>query len=514
MMNEERKNAVVFSVDAEKRSGKRITNKVSMINQWDYARAFLGERDKTFFAKEFPFVENIQFMTATGGSLSRDLFIDPSNAAVTDDYDFHRLIEACRNVVDQGTVKPFLKTGAVPIKYSSSAPISASFGVNLQKPDDYGVYHRYIAAAAQALVDAFGLDEVRTWKWGVLTEYENQAWFICGTPEETAEAYFCLYDYTVDALQSVLGEDIYIGAHSMTCSEGLWDERLFIRHCANGTNRCTGKTGTRLCYLTSSFYDITPNQAAPRTMEESIAILRDCAEECGLHGLSYGIDEGRILNGCDNLPLVSRVTGHTSQAAYDAMTIKKMIDYDIDYFCAWCYLSGNAFEGLKTVSYHTAERFYQMVGNELLLSDVTVGALPRDDIRPEIVASVDEKTGAVRLMAYYFVRDMLYNEKIPTGFAVTLPGYTGKVKVTRWLVDDTANFFVRWYEKAKTMENKTGWSVDSASILLPFRPEEYEADSRLIPTEEIRTVENGKLDLNLDLQCGGVVFYTIEKIAE
>ncbi|MCQ2432300.1 MAG: hypothetical protein MJ175_06830 [Clostridia bacterium] len=512
MKGQNLKTQVVFTVDGNSTTGKTITNKVAMMNQWDYARAFLGEQDKTFFAKQFPFVEYIQFMTATGGSLSRDLFLDPRDRSVTDDYNFSRLIEACRNVVEQGSVKPFLKTGAVPVKYSASAPISADFGVNLQKPDDYRVYHRYIAAAAKALVDAFGLDEVRTWKWGVLTEYENKSWFDCGSPEETAEAYFCLYDYTVDALESVLGEDIFIGAHSMTCSEGLWDERLFIRHCAEGVNRCTGKRGTRLCYLASSFYDITPNQAAETTLTDSIDILRSCAEECGLHGLRYGVDEGRILNGCDNLPLTSRITGHTSQAAYDAMTIKTMIDHDIDYFCAWNYLTGDAFHGLKTVSYHTADCFSRMISTELIRADAESSGLPRADIRPEIVASRDTATGKIFIMAYHFVRDMLYDEKISTGFDVAVPGNADEVRVTRWLVDDTANFFEKWYEEAKKLPNTTGWSVDSAGIILPFRAEDYEPYSHLVPTEEICTLTDRVLHLNLNLQCGGVVFYTIETV--
>ena len=137
---------------------------------------------------------------------------------------------------------------------------TAAFGVNVCAPEDYEAYYRYIKAIVQALADTFGEKEVKRWHWGVFTEYENADWFIGtdGTPENAADEFCKLYDWTVQAVIDVLGEDIYIGAHSMTVTEGLWDEEIFIRHVATGKNHCTGKIGTRISYLSTSFYDVEP----------------------------------------------------------------------------------------------------------------------------------------------------------------------------------------------------------------------------------------------------------------
>ena len=98
-----------------------------------------------------------------------------------------------------------------------------------------------------------------------MTEYENEDWFKANDDEDevaraaaTADAYCKLYDYTVQALIDSIGEEVFVGAHSMTVTEGLWNENIFIKHCAYGKNAKTGKTGTRLCYLSASFYDSTP----------------------------------------------------------------------------------------------------------------------------------------------------------------------------------------------------------------------------------------------------------------
>lgn len=501
---------IIFTADGSSLTGKIITNKLAIMNLWNYS-PFLTEHDTSFFSEKFPFVDYMQFMTATGGEASRDLFKDPNNNEVLDDYDFSPLVTACRNVLAQGTLKPFIKTGNIPLKYSSKTPVLGTFGVNIFEPKDYDVYHAYIAALAQTLVDEFGLNEVQTWKWGVFTEYENSDWFNVGTPDASAAAYCKIYDYTVDALQSVLGEEIFIGAHSMTCAEGLWDEKLFIRHCASGTNYCTGKTGTRICYLSSSFYDTTPYKAAGITVVESVNILKKAAAECGLTGLQFGVDEGRILNGADELPLTSRVTGHTSQAAYDARLIKDMIDNDIDYFATWCYLTGSVFEGLRTVSYHVADRFGHMVGSRMMETTVTSNIDKRDNVIPDIVASYNETEDKVYVMAYPFRRNMLNADMQDTRIELNLPMFDGGVKVTRYLVDDSANFFDEWYSVNKDNSNSTGWSVDSAQIIMPFNPSDYEQYSHLVPSVGYTALNENKLTLEVSLQTSSVVFYVIEK---
>ena len=328
---------LAFDFSAE---GKVITNKLSDVNMWNYHGAWTDDAQNQppdYFSSNFPFVKRIQFMTATGGSETRDLFKNPLDRSKLNDYQFDDILLAVGNVLAQG-LKPFIITGNVPLKLSNEPAISKAFSVNVRPPEDYEEYYRYIRALAQAFVSQFGLAQVQSFTWGVLTEYENGDWFKAAdeTPESTKIAYFKLYDYTVAALEEVVGaQNLDVGAHSMTVIEGLWEELEFIEHCACGINYKTGKRGTHIDFLTASFYDYTPSKLSERTLSDCINILRDKAISVGLENLKYGVDEGRILAGDDGKELTYRVIAHSYQGAYDARQFKTMVDSDIDWFASW-----------------------------------------------------------------------------------------------------------------------------------------------------------------------------------
>ena len=208
--------------------GKIIVNKFSDINMWMINSTWLktaGAYPADYFKTRFPFVERIQLMAATGGNSARDLFKNPEDRTTVGDTDFHALIKACENITAKG-LKPMIKTGWVPLKLSAAPCIGKAFKTNLRPPQDYDAYYVYIRAVAEALKKRFGLKEMKNWSWGVGVEYENKDWFEAadGKPESTKAAYCKLYDYTVAALTDALGaENLTVGAHSMTVSEGLWD---------------------------------------------------------------------------------------------------------------------------------------------------------------------------------------------------------------------------------------------------------------------------------------------------
>ena len=49
--------------------GRIIDNKVAILNEWDFREMWMEERPEGAFHKANPFVECVQFMTATGGSV-------------------------------------------------------------------------------------------------------------------------------------------------------------------------------------------------------------------------------------------------------------------------------------------------------------------------------------------------------------------------------------------------------------------------------------------------------------
>lgn len=519
-----------FTVDASQ-YGDVLSNPASNVNIWSIdGNPFVGAVNHPEY-DIFEFVNYVQLMQCTGGNAQRDLFVDPYDRSVLDDYDFSTLINNCRGVLELGA-KPMLKLGSVPLKYSAKANTDAEFDTNIYPPDDYNIYYNYIAAIAQALVDEFGRDEVLSWRFGVMTEYENASWFMStdGNPENSAVEYCKLYDYTVAALVDIIG-DVFVGAHSMTVTEGLWDEAYFIKHCAQGTNYKTGEKGSRICYLSASFYDSTPGDYTDgKTLAETIDYLRKTAESYGLNNLIFGIDEGRILcgntSGADSDQLLSRTCGYTYQAGYDARMYKTMFENDINYFSSWYYLSNGLLDGNPTVSYHVAQNAAKFGGARLVSTEKTKrGYVPNAEV--EAVSAFDENDNTLRIMAYNFKNKVNYTAPADIKFTVKVPQFEGQnVKITAYVIDDDCNYFDEWQEdrvKYGIGDECFGWSPDDPVIDNPttlsdpdareiyfseLRDKYYEC-SKLVPEEYTATVVDGEIVLDITLDPHAVVFYEI-----
>lgn len=520
-----------FSIDASQ-MGEELPNVVSNVNVWEMGSQFINPTANEKY-DIFEFVEYIQLMQCSGGNTTRDLFEDPLNFDVLDDYKFDKLIENCKGILSLGA-KPHLKLGSVPLKYSTDAVKGADFDTNIYPPDDYDVYYNYMAALAQALVDEFGADEVLTWRFGVMTEYENEQWFKApsGSMGGTAVAYCKLYDYTVDALQTVIGEDVFVGAHSMTVTEGLWDEESFILHCGKGINYKTGERGTRVCFLSGSFYDSTPGEfTSGYDLPGTINCLKAAAEKAGLKDLIFGIDEGRILcgntSGRGSDQLHTRTVGYTYQAAYDARLYKQLFDTNGDYFSAWSYLSNGLLSGYPTVSYHVADCISEFAGSKRVsVQKGETGVIYNNEV--EAVSAYDEDAQTLRIMAYNFKNKVDYKKDIDLSFAINAPQFNGKqVKVTAYVVDDNANYFDEWVKDRKTYgigDDCFNWSPDdpqiegfttlddprAREIYFTELRDKYEQCAQLTPVSETVTVENSSITLSTNLAPNGVVFYEIE----
>ncbi|MEC3879454.1 GH39 family glycosyl hydrolase [Parapedobacter sp. 10938] len=512
-----------------RQSGPEIGNPADNINVWNYAAEWHGGIEKQpadYFHENFPYVRYVQLMTAVGGSEQRDLFKDPLDRSVTDDYDFSPLIRACRNIVGQGLI-PHLKLGNVPLKYSADPEISKDFGVNVRPPYDYGLWHGYIKAMMQTLVEEFGEKQVQAWRFGVITEYENKSWFsVDDDPEKTKDAYFKLYDYTVDALEQVLGKNICVGAHSMTVSEGLWDERQLIAHCARGKNNCTGKTGTRLDFLAASYYDERPGKqvVGSASFVETIDHLRATAIKEGFDQVFYGIDEGRILNGLDGKSLFPRAVGQTWQAAYDARMYRMMLDADIDYFSHWAYTSHGILPGVPSVSDQASALFYKMDGSVRLPLEHSAGEkLAGEDVGA--VAAWDKHKRKLYLLVYAYSDSLHHTATREISCVISgIKSKSGELSAVRSLISDDSNFFDEWLADRERMgitADDFGWSSDSFVIQPPTlkdgkhvaffnsRVPFYRSRAQVHPVQEMLEVKDGELHIQTDIPLHGVMLYEI-----
>lgn len=522
-------NDYTFAVDAAQ-LGEVLPNVKSNINR--FGGRFPEDPEINAVCNPYEFVDYIQLMECSGGNADRDLFRDPNDFSVIDDYDFSALIASCRGILKTGA-KPLLKLGNVPTKLSRKTLAAAGadlggFDVNVYPPDDYNEYYDYVRAIAEALVGEFGLEEVRAWRFGVMTEYENADWFraVSGDPAETAEAYCRLYDYTVQALIDVIGGDVFVGAHSMTCSEGLWDETEFIRHCGEGVNYATGEKGSRICYLASSYYETCPGKASSvKSIPAIMNGLRGAAESVGLTDLIYGVDEGRILcgnaAGRDSDALPSRTVGDTFQAAFDARLVKQMFDSGMNYFSSWDYCSLGNNHGLPTVSYFVAKHAADFEGARLAAVNTTRrGAILKAEV--ETSAAFDEEANTLRIMAYNYRNKVKYRANAELTFNVSAPQFSdGEAKVAMYMINDDCNWFDEWRKDRIELgitDDKFSWSPDDgcpsfadgeAQRIFLGLQEKYADHCRLAPVESTVQVRDGAFTLNAELDPFAVVFFEV-----
>lgn len=522
--------SAVIDVDTSS-AGYTVPNVVDNINLWHMGSTFRNaERNEKYDV--FEFVKYVQLMQCTGGTADRDLFIDPYDTSTFTDYKFEPLIENCRGILALGA-KPHLKLGGVPLKFTKDFEMG-DFDMNVYPPDDFNAYYTYIKAIAQALVDEFGVEEVRTWRFGVMTEYENAQWFQAksGVPEDAAEAYCKLYDYTVQALIDVIGDDVFVGAHSMTVTEGLWDEEIFIRHVAEGTNFANGKKGSRICFLSASFYDACPGKfTSGYTLPKTIGYLKDKAQKYGLDNLIFGIDEGRILSGtvsgADDSQLFNRTVGFTWQAAYDARIFAQTIRAGGDYFSSWNFLTNGNLDGYPIISYHVAKNLAKFEGMKILSADTMA---VKTSLKTEIgnLVAADEDTGVIRAMVYNFKNKLNYKGKADV--TLNIPAEDGKkYKVTQYLVSDDCNYFDEWQEDRKTYnitDDCFAWSPDdpmidsvttlrdpaAREIYYTHLRDKYEKCAVLTPTEYEVTSSDGIISLDILLDASNVVFWEITEL--
>jgi len=518
---------VDITVDTTKQ-GSEVPNIVSNLNQWSLSSFLSPTKPKD--NNIYDFVQYVKLMQCTGGTAERDLFVDPYDTTTLTDYDFSKLIRSCRGVLSMGA-KPLLKLGGVPLKFTSDYKMGG-FDMNVYPPDDYQQYYIYIRAVIQALVDEFGLEEVRSWRFGCMTECENGDWFMAksGDPKESCEAFCKLYDYTVQAVLDVLGDKAFIGAHTMAVTEGLWDERDFIRHVAQGTNYANGKKGTHIDYISASFYDSKPGKyTGGYTLPKTIKHLRKAAEKYGLTNLIYGVDEGRILagntRGSNDDALWSRTVGYTWQGAYDARLFKQGIDNGLDYFSSWGWLS-DAISGYPTESYHIANNLYKFAGSKKV-ETVVAAAKAEHGAEFDCLSVYNEQTQTVRLMIYNYKNDVNYQTPAEVSLSVKMPQFAGKqIQIVRSSVNDDCNFFDEWMKDRKTynITDKTAsWSPDDPCLDTTVTLEDFTARqiyqrdlrakyaecAKLTPVTSTQTLSSDTWQTSITLGGSEVVFYEI-----
>jgi xylan 1,4-beta-xylosidase len=498
-------------------AGKTIPNLPNTVTIWDYSHGV--DIPAAFYREKLSSIQYAQIVSAVGGSDTRDLFRDPLNMEVTDDYDFTKLVNLCKTLRAAG-LRPYLKLGSVPRKLSDGWE-TREFNTNVRPPKDYNLWHAYIKAMAQAMVDAFGLEEVRGWRCGTVSEFNNYEWFCAGegswdevtpaTAQATAVAMMKLYDYTVDALQQVLGEEIDIGVHSMPWEKN--DSGMYLlEHCAIGTNYCAGQKGTRITFAAVTNYIGKPGDSYK---PDATAYLREAAKKYGLQNLYYGIDEGFVGEGANGKPLQTRLAGRTWQAAMLACKLHSALDTGTDYFCFWGLTSVGSGEGLLPVSTQVSNLFRRMAGANRLKMTAWRKSLCRN---VNGVAAYAPETGTLYLMLYVSRNGVDTQGQVCAQVYLKNLPVSGEVKATRTLVSDDSNYYDDWLRDVRAagvteeaLQPPDAWgSYDCfTGMRVGFSAEKYAAAAELRPTEETFNARSGTLQIRTTLQSHSVVLYEI-----
>jgi LPXTG-motif cell wall-anchored protein len=468
-------------------------------------------------------------------TVNRDLFKNPQDRNVLDDYDFTRLITATHNIVDQG-LKPKIRLANIPLKFTSTPEIGA-FRTNIRPPDDYDAYYAYIKAIADALKAEFGLEEVSTWTWGMTPEIENASWLLAddNTAASTEAAFFAIYDYSVAALEDSLGADnVKVGVHAMNQGQGLWDPLDFIDHVASGTNLKTGQTGTQLDYVDFSYYEggagntgqLEPNPNGARGLTDSVEHLRARALADGLTSLTYGVAESGIGFDGEGRFILNGILASGYEGSLDALIFKKLNDSGIRDWSRWALNTEKIWGGVPGISSSIDKLAARMTGETRI--DVTRSGAAADASNIlDATASVDSAGNEVHVMAFNHNPQPSASgaEDLTVAIPNIEPASGDSVTVTKWVVDDShGSFWSQWWADRQShgVSDATVNNYSPQSLTVPTlmtvqsdkdywysREADYQALAALSSTTSTVTPTNGTVTLTDSVAQHGVVFYEI-----
>jgi xylan 1,4-beta-xylosidase len=151
-----------------------------------------------------------------------------------------------RPLVELGFMPQALSTHPDPYRHNfPQGPVNSIYTGWAYPPKDYQKWSELIFQFVSHLRSRYGDEALKSWLWEVWNEPDIGYWQ--GTPEE----FLKLYDFSVEATlkafpEARIGGPDTTGVGSQRAAEFL---QLFLEHCTHQKNFATGKTGTRLDFI-------------------------------------------------------------------------------------------------------------------------------------------------------------------------------------------------------------------------------------------------------------------------
>ena len=525
----------IINVNASNVSSRTIWNPWSTENSADYTHLWLDnstvDNTKPTISSQYPFISRQKFAYGTGGcykgytdkgnktcKTTFDLLSNPFDS--NSDYNFTQLHIAIDNVIKMG-LTPYIVTGLIPVSYSLNATLSDAKNLNEVPPSNYDKYGDYIYQLAKYFLNIYGATQMKSWLFGVITEYNNiHHFYDINDVNDTMEEYFKVYDYTECSLKKAFGANNFnIGAHSCrSCANG-WDADELLNHIANEKNYCNGNIGdTQMDFWSSSFYEARlGNPGDQSSFNKYICSMHDVVNKYGLNKKikEIAIDEGRILADQNGVQLQHRATAHTWQASWDSLLFYNMIKCNISRFTRWgidtnglgLYTSTTSqhISTIVPVAAHVATLTYKMNGDNMLHTNVTMNHDDNNNNNnnnnTQIVNGMGSLSndGIVRVFVFNHNSGLFSTQtaNVTINVCDIQNVNNDKCNVTEWMIDDNnAQFFnIYWndvIENNITSFCPIGWSSQGEAICISDQKEHdfiesrapiYQNASKLIPNK-------------------------------
>ena len=439
-----------------------------------------------------------------------------------------RIFDAFR----EAGIKPLVEIGFMPQALSThpepyrhtfpQGPVDGIYTGWSYPPKDYQKWAELVFQFVRHLGQRYGGAELKSWRWEVWNEPDIGYW------HGSAEEYFKLYDYSVDALlrafpEAQVGGPDTTGPASPHAAEFL---RMFLEHCARQRNYVTGKIGSRVDFI--SFHPkgsphwqgdhvqmgMAHHLAAVQQGFQVVTSFPEWRETPILLGESD--PEGCAACSARTNPQNSYRNGplyacYAAEALSNILVLAAVQHVKLLGVVTWAFEFEDQpyFEGFRTLATNgvdkpvlNAFRMFGLLGGKQWRV-TSAGALPSSRIvndgvrgKPDINAIATEKNREVDVLIWNYHDDDLPACVAPIDLTVTgLPANLSRVLLEHFRVDSRhSNAYAAWREMGSPQSpTPTEYGkLQSAGQL------------QLLGSPEWMKVENGNAHLQFDLPRQGL----------
>ncbi len=378
-------------------------------------------------------------------------------------------------------IKPLVEIGFMPEAlsthpepYRHNFPQGSIYTGWAYPPKDYQKWSEVVFQFVDHLRERYGDAEVKTWLWEVWNEPDIGYW------QGTAEEYFKLYDFSVDAVLRALPEARVGGPDSTGPANPKAAEflRSFLDHCAHQRNYVSGKIGSRLDFI--SFHP----KGSPKwegdhvqmgiarqlaAIEQGFQIVASFPEwrrtpiilgESDPEGCAACSARTNPQNSYRNGPLYAAYTAETLNNIL-FLAGRERINFLGAVTWAFEFEDHPYFEGFRTLATNgvdkpvlNAFRMFGLLGEERIAA-TSSGALPFEDVirdgvrgQPDINVISTRKDHEVEILIWNYHDDDLAVAPTPIDLALSgLPARTSRALLEHFRVDAShSNAFAVWNE--------------------------------------------------------------------